>query len=154
VIGLALYGYQIMRVFGVKSVKLTNSRGFCLELATAITVIIASRYGMRPACLLSRSLNSCLAVRPLSRYTLHLVNFCLAKCLSADLLCNWSNFCQATPPCSKCTVYLVESLTGYTSLRTCTHTRAMRSTLFIQQGCPDAEQKTARRTRSCKLFLC
>eukprot|EP00884_Botryococcus_braunii_P006394 jgi/Botrbrau1/15756/Bobra.4_1s0120.1 len=36
VLGLALYGYQIMRVFGVKSVKLTNSRGFCLELATAI----------------------------------------------------------------------------------------------------------------------
>jgi solute carrier family 20 (sodium-dependent phosphate transporter) len=45
VLGLALYGWQIMRVFGVKSVKLTNSRGFCLELATAITVILSSRYG-------------------------------------------------------------------------------------------------------------
>jgi hypothetical protein len=45
VIGLATYGYKIMRVFGVKSVKMTNSRGFCLELATAITVIVASRYG-------------------------------------------------------------------------------------------------------------
>eukprot|EP00884_Botryococcus_braunii_P006395 jgi/Botrbrau1/15757/Bobra.4_1s0121.1 len=46
VIGLALYGWQIMRVIGVKSVKLTNSRGFCIELATAITVILSSRYGL------------------------------------------------------------------------------------------------------------
>jgi phosphate/sulfate permease len=46
VFGLSTYGYKIMKVFGVKSVKLTNSRGFCLELATAITVVVASRYGM------------------------------------------------------------------------------------------------------------
>jgi sodium-dependent phosphate transporter len=46
VCGLATYGYKIMRVLGVKSVKLTNSRGFCVELATAITVIVASRYGL------------------------------------------------------------------------------------------------------------
>jgi sodium-dependent phosphate transporter len=46
VCGLATYGYKIMRVLGVKSVKLTNSRGFCVELSTAITVIVASRYGL------------------------------------------------------------------------------------------------------------
>ncbi|KAK9815735.1 hypothetical protein WJX72_008727 [[Myrmecia] bisecta] len=46
VVGLATYGYKIMRVLGVKSVKITNSRGFCLELATAMTVILASRYGL------------------------------------------------------------------------------------------------------------
>jgi hypothetical protein len=34
-----------MRVLGVKSVKVTNARGFCLELSTAIVVVLASRYG-------------------------------------------------------------------------------------------------------------
>ena len=34
-----------MRVLGVKSVKVTNARGFCLELSTAITVVVASRFG-------------------------------------------------------------------------------------------------------------
>lgn len=34
-----------MRVLGVKSVKVTNARGFCLEISTAITVVLASRYG-------------------------------------------------------------------------------------------------------------
>lgn len=46
VIGLATYGYKIMQVFGVKSVKLTNARGFCAELATAGVVILSSRYGL------------------------------------------------------------------------------------------------------------
>lgn len=45
VVGLATYGYKIMRVIGVQSVKLTNARGFCAELSTAIVVIVASRYG-------------------------------------------------------------------------------------------------------------
>ena len=35
-----------MRVLGVKSVKVTNARGFCLEISTAITVVIASRIGV------------------------------------------------------------------------------------------------------------
>ncbi|CAK0780225.1 hypothetical protein CVIRNUC_004976 [Coccomyxa viridis] len=46
VAGLSTYGYKIMRVLGVKAVKVTNARGFCLELSTAITVVIASRYGL------------------------------------------------------------------------------------------------------------
>ena len=46
--GLSTYGYKIMRVLGVKAVKVTNARGFCLELSTAITVVIASRYGTSP----------------------------------------------------------------------------------------------------------
>lgn len=29
----------------VKTVKVTNARGFCAEIATAITVAVASRYG-------------------------------------------------------------------------------------------------------------
>ena len=44
-LGLATYGYLIMRVLGVKVVKLSNTRGFCAELSTAITVILASRFG-------------------------------------------------------------------------------------------------------------
>ena len=45
VVGLATYGYLIMRVLGVKVVKLSNARGFCAELSTAITVVLASRFG-------------------------------------------------------------------------------------------------------------
>lgn len=46
VLGLATYGYKIMRVLGVKSIKLSNSRGFCVELSTAMTVVLASRLGL------------------------------------------------------------------------------------------------------------
>ena len=46
VLGLATYGYKIMTVLAVKSVKLTNSRGFCIELAAALTVVLASRFGL------------------------------------------------------------------------------------------------------------
>jgi sodium-dependent phosphate transporter len=46
VVGLATYGFKIMRVIGVKAARLTNSRGFCCELSTAIVVMVASRYGL------------------------------------------------------------------------------------------------------------
>ncbi len=45
-LGLATYGYKIMRVLGVKSVKLTNSRGFVCEWSTALIVVLASRWGL------------------------------------------------------------------------------------------------------------
>ena len=45
-VGLALMGYKILKVLGVDAVKLTNTRGFCAELATAITVVMASRVGV------------------------------------------------------------------------------------------------------------
>ncbi|KAK2075849.1 hypothetical protein QBZ16_001590 [Prototheca wickerhamii] len=45
-VGLALFGWRIIQILGVKMVKITNVRGFCAELATAITVAIASRYGL------------------------------------------------------------------------------------------------------------
>lgn len=45
-LGLAILGYRILRVLGVSLVKLSNTRGFCAELSTAITVLIASRYGL------------------------------------------------------------------------------------------------------------
>ena len=35
-----------MAVLAVKSAKLTNSRGFCVELSAAMTVILASRFGL------------------------------------------------------------------------------------------------------------
>ena len=46
VLGLATFGYKILRVLGVDAVKISNSRGFCAELATAITVVLASRVGV------------------------------------------------------------------------------------------------------------
>jgi sodium-dependent phosphate transporter len=45
IIGLATYGHKIMRALGVKMTKLSNSRGYCAELTSAIIVIVASRYG-------------------------------------------------------------------------------------------------------------
>ncbi len=45
VTGLATYGWHIMGLFGVKSVKITAARGFCIELATALVVIVSARFG-------------------------------------------------------------------------------------------------------------
>lgn len=53
VIGLATYGYNIMRVLGNKITYMSPSRGSCMELAAAITVILASQYGLPVVSLLS-----------------------------------------------------------------------------------------------------
>jgi len=46
VIGLFTYGYKLIRVVGTNICKLTPSRGYCVELATALTVLIASISGI------------------------------------------------------------------------------------------------------------
>lgn len=46
VAGLAMWGYRIITAIGQKLTKLTPSRGFCIELGAAITVILASRIGL------------------------------------------------------------------------------------------------------------
>lgn len=46
VVGLATYGYNIIKVLGVKMALMTPSRGFSAELATALTISIASVYGL------------------------------------------------------------------------------------------------------------
>ena len=46
VIGLATYGYKIMRVLGVKCAHITPSRGFCMETATALVIAIGSALGL------------------------------------------------------------------------------------------------------------
>ncbi|KXZ41101.1 hypothetical protein GPECTOR_797g20 [Gonium pectorale] len=46
VVGLATYGYKIMATLGVGIAKMTPSRGYCAELATAFTVSLASVYGL------------------------------------------------------------------------------------------------------------
>lgn len=46
VTGLGTYGYNIIKVLGVKMAKMTPSRGYCAELATALTVSVASVYGL------------------------------------------------------------------------------------------------------------
>ncbi|CBJ32177.1 PiT family transporter: phosphate [Ectocarpus siliculosus] len=43
VAGLALYGYNIIAAIGVKIAKITPSRGFAIELGSALTVIIGTR---------------------------------------------------------------------------------------------------------------
>lgn len=44
-VGLALFGWRIIQILGVKVAKVTNARGFSAEFATATTVAVASRYG-------------------------------------------------------------------------------------------------------------
>lgn len=46
VVGLATYGYNIMRALGVKMCTITPSRGYCIELSTALVLSIGSRYGL------------------------------------------------------------------------------------------------------------
>lgn len=46
VIGLALYGYKVMRTLGTKLIKMTPSRGFAIELAAATVVVSASMIGI------------------------------------------------------------------------------------------------------------
>lgn len=46
VIGLATYGYKVMRTIGTRITELTPTRGFAAELAAASIVVLASRTGM------------------------------------------------------------------------------------------------------------
>ncbi len=46
VLGLITLGYRVMLTVGKKITELTPSRGFCAELAAAITVVVASRTGL------------------------------------------------------------------------------------------------------------
>lgn len=46
ILGLATYGYKVMRTIGTKITELTPTRGFCATMAAAITVVLASRTGM------------------------------------------------------------------------------------------------------------
>lgn len=46
VFGLATYGYNVTRAMGAKLAKLSASRGFAAELATALVILIASQYGL------------------------------------------------------------------------------------------------------------
>ncbi len=46
VIGLATYGYRVMRTIGTNITELTPTRGFCATMAAAATVVLASRTGM------------------------------------------------------------------------------------------------------------
>lgn len=46
VIGLFTYGYNLIKTIGVQICKITASRGYCIELATAMTVLVASISGI------------------------------------------------------------------------------------------------------------
>ncbi|CAM9477726.1 unnamed protein product [Phaeothamnion confervicola] len=46
VIGLATYGYNVMRAMGTEICKLTPSRGFSAELSTATVILMASQWGL------------------------------------------------------------------------------------------------------------
>merc|ERR1712154_5038 len=44
-LGLATYGYKIMQCLGVRMGAMSSTRGYCIELSSALVVIIASYYG-------------------------------------------------------------------------------------------------------------
>lgn len=46
VIGLATYGYNIMRILGNRLTLMSPSRGFSMELGSSITVLLASQFGI------------------------------------------------------------------------------------------------------------
>jgi len=46
VVGLATLGYRVMRTIGEKITELIPSRGYAASLATAATVVLASRSGI------------------------------------------------------------------------------------------------------------
>ncbi len=46
VLGLATYGYKVMRTIGGRITALTPTSGFCATVAAAIVVVLASRTGM------------------------------------------------------------------------------------------------------------
>lgn len=46
VVGLGTYGYNIMKVLGVQMAKMTPSRGYSAEMGTALTIAIATIYGL------------------------------------------------------------------------------------------------------------
>ena len=46
VLGLATWGYRVMATVGKRITELTPSRGFAAELASALTIVLASRLGI------------------------------------------------------------------------------------------------------------
>lgn len=46
VLGLATYGYHVIRSMGVALAKLSPTRGFCAELATSLTIMITTQMGL------------------------------------------------------------------------------------------------------------
>merc|ERR1712062_18816 len=42
---MGTYGYKIMQCLGVKMGAMSSTRGYCIELSSALVVIIASYYG-------------------------------------------------------------------------------------------------------------
>lgn len=46
VVGLATYGYNVTRAVGTKLAKISPSRGFAAELATALVILISSQFGL------------------------------------------------------------------------------------------------------------
>jgi len=44
-VGLATYGYKIMKALGVKLTAITPSRGFCIELGAAFVIIFGTTQG-------------------------------------------------------------------------------------------------------------
>ncbi len=44
-VGLATYGYKIIKCLGARMAAMSCSRGYCIELSSATTIILASYYG-------------------------------------------------------------------------------------------------------------
>jgi solute carrier family 20 (sodium-dependent phosphate transporter) len=45
-LGVMTYGYKIIEVMGVKMTKISNTRGLCIDMSSAIVVILATNFGL------------------------------------------------------------------------------------------------------------
>ena len=44
-LGLALFGYKVIKSLGARMAAMSCSRGYCIQLSSATTIILASYYG-------------------------------------------------------------------------------------------------------------
>lgn len=70
--GLALFGKPVMETVGTKITKLKPMMGFCVELSTALTVLIASQMGLPVST--THTLIGCIVALGISRGSLSGVN--------------------------------------------------------------------------------
>lgn len=46
ILGLATMGYKIMMTLGARMCAMSSTRGYCIELASALTVVLFSYFGL------------------------------------------------------------------------------------------------------------
>jgi phosphate/sulfate permease len=96
VLGLATYGYNVMQAMGTMMCKLSPSRGFAAELATAMVIMVAAQYG------LPTSSSQCIT------------GGILGECCFAVLYCNTVSLYASVHASNQCICYSTRAPTAVT----------------------------------------